>query len=111
MNYKKLIVGLSLLVPVVCFAQPHSNLQKTHHRQQTIQQATSYTAQNQAKININTASEAVLQSVKGIGPKRAVKIIAYRKKNGDFKSVNDLTNIRGIGSKMIARIQNKLSVK
>ena len=43
-----------------------------------------------AAVNINTASKEELTSLKGVGDKRAQEIIDYRKKNGDFKSVDDL---------------------
>src|SRR5687767_7155046 len=48
------------------------------------------------KVNINTADEAALTSVKGIGKSRAKAILAYREKNGAFKSVDDLTKVKGI---------------
>ena len=43
-----------------------------------------------AVVNINTASKEELTTIKGIGDKRAQEIIDYRKKNGDFKSVDEL---------------------
>src|SRR5688572_1444260 len=43
------------------------------------------------KVNINTADEAALTSVKGVGKSKAKAIIAYREKNGAFKSVDELT--------------------
>jgi competence protein ComEA len=43
-----------------------------------------------AAVNINTASKEELTGLKGVGDKRAQEIIDYRKKNGDFKSVDDL---------------------
>jgi competence protein ComEA len=49
-------------------------------------------------VNINTASQEELESIKGIGPSKAKAIIDYRKKNGQFKSINDLDNVNGIGA-------------
>jgi len=46
-----------------------------------------------AAVNINTASKEELTSLKGVGDKRAQEIIDYRKKNGDFKSVDDLEKV------------------
>ncbi|RLV59321.1 helix-hairpin-helix domain-containing protein [Parashewanella curva] len=54
-------------------------------------------------ININTASAEQLQTLKGIGAKKAAAIVKYREKNGKFKSVADLKKIKGIGSKFIAK--------
>ena len=51
-----------------------------------------------AEVNINTASEQELaDSLKNIGLKKALAIVEYRKANGDFKSVEDLANVAGIG--------------
>lgn len=49
-----------------------------------------------AAVNLNTATQAELESLKGIGPAKAKSIIEYRSKNGPFKSVDDLANISGI---------------
>ena len=55
-----------------------------------------------AQVNINTASADYLaQNIKGVGQKKAEAIVIYRKKNGMFKSVNDLTKVKGIGQKIV----------
>ena len=51
------------------------------------------------KININTASAEELAQLKGIGPSHAAKIVAYREKNGPFKTPHDLMQVSGIGQK------------
>ena len=61
--------------------------------------------QTAAKININTADAVQLSSVPGIGPKTADAIMAYRNDNGKFKSVDDLLNIKGIGSKKLEKMR------
>lgn len=48
-------------------------------------------------VNINSADKQTLMQVKGVGEKRAEAIIAWREKNGPFKSVEDLTQVDGIG--------------
>ena len=63
-----------------------------------------------AAVNINTASKEELTSVKGIGDKRAQEIIDYRKKNGDFKSVDDLEKVPGIGPGTMKQIRSQVSV-
>ena len=45
------------------------------------------------KININTASQTELETLSGIGPSMALKIIEYREKNGDFSSIEDIKNV------------------
>ena len=63
-----------------------------------------------AAVNINTATPADLDGVKGIGPSKAKAIIDYRSKNGPFKSVEDLKNVKGFGEKSIAKLKGELTV-
>jgi len=53
------------------------------------------------KININTATMEQLTKLKRIGPKYAERIIRYREANGPFKTVQDITKVKGIGSKTL----------
>ncbi|GHT78662.1 hypothetical protein FACS1894104_2170 [Actinomycetota bacterium] len=66
--------------------------------------------QNQGKININTADSSSLQTLDGIGPATAQKILDYRKANGNFKSKEELRNVSGIGEKKYAAIESKITV-
>lgn len=62
-----------------------------------------------APVNINKADAKTLaKNINGVGPVKAQAIVAYRRKNGSFKSIHDLTKIKGIGEKLIAR--NKLDL-
>ncbi|MDD8020681.1 MAG: helix-hairpin-helix domain-containing protein [Acidobacteriota bacterium] len=72
-------------------------------------------AQNQSKpvsarININTAAIAELQSLPRIGPKVAQRIIDYRTQNGPFKKVEDLMKVRGIGEKIFNQLKDQITV-
>lgn len=67
-------------------------------------------AQTPAKVNINTADESALQTVSGIGPSTAKKIVADRTKNGPFSSVDDLTRVSGIGEKKLEAFRDQLCV-
>lgn len=62
------------------------------------------------KININTATKSELQMLKGVGDSTADAIIQYREENGMFKSVQDLVNVKGIGSKKIEKLSDSLTV-
>ena len=54
------------------------------------------------KVNINTASAEVLdEKLKYVGEKTAQKIVEYRKEHGEFKSVDDLSEVRGVGTQII----------
>ncbi|HEL1838317.1 TPA: helix-hairpin-helix domain-containing protein [Streptococcus suis] len=61
-------------------------------------------------VNLNTATEGDLQTISGIGAKRAADIIAYREANGGFKSVDDLNNVSGIGDKTMESIRPYVTV-
>ncbi len=56
-------------------------------------------------VNINTASAAELAGLNGIGDAKAKLIVEYRDKNGPFKSVDDLRQVKGIGDKMLAKLR------
>ncbi|MGN1361173.1 MAG: helix-hairpin-helix domain-containing protein [Eggerthellaceae bacterium] len=62
------------------------------------------------KVNINTASSAELQTLKGVGPATAQKIIDERTENGPFAKVDDLTRVSGIGEKKLAAIRYSITV-
>lgn len=63
-----------------------------------------------ATVDINTATVAELEAVNGIGPKKAQAIVDYRKKNGAFKSVDDLENVKGLGKASIDKMRADLTV-
>lgn len=63
------------------------------------------------RININTATVDQLQSLKGIGPKTAARIITHRKRVGGFKSLEDLLQIKGIGPKTLNKFRGNVEVK
>ena len=55
-------------------------------------------------VNINTAdAQAIADSLNGIGEKKAQAIIEYREKNGDFKTIESLTEVAGIGEKTVEK--------
>ena len=59
------------------------------------------------KVNINTANAQQLATLKGVGPKRAESIVAYRNDHGPFADVNALSSVKGMGSKKIIAIQKQ----
>jgi len=63
-----------------------------------------------AAVDLNTATKEELDGVKGIGPVKAQAIIDYRKKNGPFRSVDDLKNVKGFGEKTVAKMRGELTV-
>lgn len=63
-----------------------------------------------APINLNTASQAQLESLPGVGAKAALRILEYRKQNGNFKKVEDLMNVKGFGEKTFLKLKPRLTV-
>jgi competence protein ComEA len=68
-------------------------------------------ARDQATLNINRASEGELVSLNGIGSSKAQAIILYREMFGDFKTVDELAKVKGIGAKTIEKNRRRLSVQ
>ena len=75
-------------------------------------QNTGMTAQVQQdnRININTADEAQLTTLTGIGATRAQAIIAYREENGPFAAIEDIMNVQGIKEGTFAKIKDEIVV-
>ena len=72
----------------------------------------SYTnSQNSSKININKATQSELETIPGIGPSTALKIIKYREENGKFSKIEDIKNISGIGEAKYEQMKDYISIK
>ena len=64
----------------------------------------------ESPLNINTATQAQFEALPGLGTKVAERIIEYRQKNGNFKKVEDLMNVKGIGEKSFLKLKPLLTV-
>jgi len=64
-----------------------------------------------SKLNINTATAQELKALPGIGPVIAQRIIEYRNEHGDFKSVEEIKNVPGIGEKRFEKIKDLITVE
>ena len=71
---------------------------------------TAATSPSTTVININTASATDLERLPGIGAKTAGRIVEYRLKNGPFKKVEELMNVRGVGEKNFLKLRTQISV-
>jgi competence protein ComEA len=63
-----------------------------------------------AVVNINTAPATELQTLPGIGAKTAARIVEYRQKNGPFKKIEELMNVRGVGEKNFLKLKAQVTV-
>jgi competence protein ComEA len=68
-------------------------------------------AGGQQAVDINSADAAALETLPGVGPSTAAKIIADRESNGPFASVDDLTRVSGIGPKKLEQIKPMACVR
>lgn len=75
--------------------------------------STNYNSTNYSsnKININKATQTELETIPGIGPSTALKIINYRNENGKFNSIEDIKNISGIGDSKFNNIKEYITTK
>jgi competence protein ComEA len=63
-----------------------------------------------AVVNLNTATAGDLEGLPGIGAKTAARILEYRQKNGPFKKIEELMNVRGVGEKNFLKLKPQLTV-
>ena len=63
------------------------------------------------KININKATQTELETIPGVGPSTALKIIEYREQNGKFKSIENIKNVSGIGDAKYEKMKDYITVK
>lgn len=62
-------------------------------------------------VDINTAdSETLVDRLVGVGPQKAMAIVQYRQKNGPFKQVDELENVKGIGRRLVEQNRSRLVV-
>ncbi len=82
-----------------------------HHNEECSQDSPSTNdGSNETKLNINTATVEQLTTLPGIGQTRAQQIIEYRDTNGNFKTIDDLKNVNGIGEQTFLNISKLISV-
>ncbi|EMC0732863.1 helix-hairpin-helix domain-containing protein [Enterococcus faecalis] len=77
---------------------------------ETLQESAPAQQNQEEKINLNTATEAELQTISEIGAKKAQEIIRFRDEQGPFKTVEELKNVPGIGEKTVERLKDMLTV-
>lgn len=63
------------------------------------------------QVNLNTATQAELETLTGVGPAKALAIIDYRETTGKFQQIEDLKNISGIGDKTFEKLKDSITVK
>ncbi|WCG23307.1 helix-hairpin-helix domain-containing protein [Vagococcus lutrae] len=67
-------------------------------------------AENETLVNLNTATAQELQTLSGIGEKKAEAIITYRETNGSFQTIDDLKKVKGIGEKTFDSLKESITI-
>ena len=93
-----------LFIMFVVFGLVGSAYAARTHQKQTTKMVTAQPSVAQP-VDINTANAESLATLRGVGVKKAQAIVAYRNKNGAFKSLHDLTAVKGISAKFLAKLQ------
>ena len=78
--------------------------------QSSASEANSPVAESTVTVELNTADNAELETLPGIGPRTAELIVEYRAKNGGFQKIEDLMNVRGIGERTFLRLRELVRV-
>ncbi|RLZ07271.1 ComEA family DNA-binding protein [Acinetobacter sp. 2JN-4] len=90
-------------------SQPNNNYYLSRPtQQQTTKPVSSSVNIRGDKISLNHANLQQLQTLAGVGEKKAQAIVEYRQKNGGFKMVDELMNVKGIGPKLLERNKARL---
>ncbi len=101
---RKLTDGEKIYIPAR--DNPPENFQFSNSNSQTNQE----TIKSERYINLNTASQAELETLPGIGPSFAQRIIDYRDENNGFKSIEEIQAVSGIGEKTFQKIKEQISI-
>lgn len=100
--------GQHIRIPEKIVEQPAQNQSNDKAVSNPNNSGSSKNADSEGIVNINTATSEELQTLKGIGPKMADRIIEYRQNIGSFKSIEDIQNVRGIGTKTFEKLKSRL---
>jgi competence protein ComEA len=91
-----MVVALAVLAPCAAAQDP----ERTSPAKATVS----------TPVNLNTATAAQLEALPGIGARTAALIVDYRQKNGGFKKIEELMNIRGVGEKSFLKLKPLITV-
>ena len=94
-----------LVVVSLLAASPHTAVAQTATRT-----SAKTTPASVGVVNINAASASDLEALPGIGAKTAARIVEYRQKNGPFKKIEELMNVRGVGEKNFLKLKPQISI-
>lgn len=103
----KLSDEMLIYIPVVGEEPPEDTMATVANAQSN---SSSEEASSNGAVNLNTASEAELMTLSGVGPSKAAAITQYREENGPFQAIEDVMNVSGIGEKTFEALQEDIIV-
>lgn len=98
----RMLISGALFLVLVLIAAPTSLAQSGDQSQPAVAQ--------KAIVNLNSATLDQLETLPGVGPKVAERIVEFRQKNGGFKKIEDLMNVKGIGEKSFLKLKPLVTV-
>lgn len=101
---------MSVALVVLSLGSAAPALTAVGNQDATSRQTAKPTPTDASAINLNSASAAELEKLPGVGPATAARIVEYRQKNGAFRKVEDLMNVRGIGEKTFLTLKPLITV-
>ena len=98
-----MLISGALFLVLACLATPFALAQSGDQSQPPA-------AAQKASVNLNSATLDQLETLPGIGRKTAERIVEFRQKNGGFKKIEELMNVKGIGEKSFLKIKPLITV-
>ena len=105
------MVSIMAMLSHPVFAAPCFDNAQSAYNYLLTQETAQSQARTQTSININRATEAELVALDGVGSSKAQAIILYREMFGSFKTVDELTKVKGIGAKTVDKNRGRLTVQ
>ena len=105
---RRLTIVIGMLVAALVASAPAAQAQAAGAKKTTA--AARVRATPAAPVNLNAATLAQLQTLPGVGASTAQRILDYRQKNGAFKKVEELMNVKGLGEKSFLKLKPLITV-
>ena len=100
---------LAFLAAALCLTSGANRAGREDYTVQTERNAEEEVAPVRVLVNINTATAEELETVTGIGPVLAQAILDYRAEHGDFRTLDELLEVRGIGSAKLDAMRDEIT--